>query len=563
MKTNLKHIDETFLYENDFKDPSSLEKWLETIQVSTKSSFRDNFWEFDAPDIYKMVYKSISFDKPTDGGHKLSDYPNLCENIKRVIFFMQTTIETRRKKKFLSQVSTFRYFMSLVDWLVNNNIKKFSDFSKQNLNQYIDFLKSKKQEKSIKHYLYPIRYVYQYREYLVDVFKDDVFSELDLSTFDKASRENREKTKAIPNHILEEMCAKLMPIIDYFYENKFDLNTLNKQAMIKNDNIHNHNYVIPKLNAIGYFMIGLYTGMRLSEIVSIKKSGVKVDENNVVVLNSKLYKTVGHNDGRPENWGCGINNENNYALKIIKILSRLTPENHEDLFFIYHQKKVKKLNMNEINGYLQKLANFCYVDWDISSHQLRKTFARLIGITDKTCLLALKEHFKHASLAMTDYYVGSNFELLGMINEEKQLEITEGLESIFSSDKLAGKLGEKISKSNLKFRGNVEARKEYINELLNNSDLIVVPHEYGFCIYQPEQAKCKGENKNIGLNTCKNCNNFAVSEKHKVFWVNRVEQYENFKEQIINIPKQQTTIEELNFEINEAKDIINKINQEK
>lgn len=90
------------------------------------------------------------------------------------------------------------------------------------------------------------------------------------------------------------------------------------------------------------------------------------------------------------------------------------------------------------------------------------------------------------SLAMTDYYVGKNYELLNMINEEKQLEITEGLDSILSSDKLAGKLGEKISKLNLKFRGNIEERNNYIEELINNSDLVVVPHEYGFCIYQSE-----------------------------------------------------------------------------
>ena len=111
----------------------------------------------------------------------------------------------------------------------------------------------------------------------------------------------------------------------------------------------------------------------------------------------------------------------------------------------------------------------------------------------------------------------------------------------------------------MKFRGNIEERNNYIEELINNSDLVVVPHEYGFCIYQPEQAKCKGENKNIGLNTCTKCNNFAVSEKHKVFWLNRVEQYESFKNSIFNIGKQSATVDELNLEIKHAKSIINKI----
>lgn len=66
-----------------------------------------------------------------------------------------------------------------------------------------------------------------------------------------------------------------------------------------------------------------------------------------------------------------------------------------------------------------------------------------MGITDKTCLVALKEHFKHAILAMTDYYVGKNYEIIEMINEEKQREIADGLDEILSSENLAGKLGEK------------------------------------------------------------------------------------------------------------------------
>lgn len=53
---------------------------------------------------------------------------------------------------------------------------------------------------------------------------------------------------------------------------------------------------------------------------------------------------------------------------------------------------------------------------------------------------------------MTDYYVGTNLELIGMIDEERQQELTEGLESILSSERMAGKLGEKIIKINLKMR---------------------------------------------------------------------------------------------------------------
>ena len=42
----------------------------------------------------------------------------------------------------------------------------------------------------------------------------------------------------------------------------------------------------------------------------------------------------------------------------------------------------------------------------IHPHMFRRTFARHVARHDTTNLLALKEHFKHISLSMTDYYVG-------------------------------------------------------------------------------------------------------------------------------------------------------------
>ena len=50
----------------------------------------------------------------------------------------------------------------------------------------------------------------------------------------------------------------------------------------------------------------------------------------------------------------------------------------------------------------------------------RRTFARHVVRHDTTNLLALKEHFKHISLSMTDYYVGSDLELWALMVEEEE-----------------------------------------------------------------------------------------------------------------------------------------------
>jgi hypothetical protein len=91
--------------------------------------------------------------------------------------------------------------------------------------------------------------------------------------------------------------------------------------------------------------------------------------------------------------------------------------------------------------------------WRFSCHQFRKTFARFVAVGDKTGLLALKQHFKHVSIAMTDRYVGRDLELLELVDAEKQHGIRQALDELLGADCLAGKLGQQIVARNHRFRG--------------------------------------------------------------------------------------------------------------
>ncbi len=569
MGTSVKHIEELFFNEEKFKDNNNLEEWLNSVNISSKSKFNDNVWFFDGLDCYGKYLKTIDFNKPTNDKNNLSDYPLLFDTIKKVLFFNKTTLLTRVKQKSLTQIQNFNYFKCLFDWMLNNKIYKFQDFSRNNFNDYKLWViqnKCPKNNNNLKNYLNIFQYLYLYREYLKDSIKEDFFEGINVSEFSGYKKSLTEKTETIPKEILEKVCNKILPILDDLFINLNNFDDLQKETKIIKEKLYfNTKEIVYKsriLNAICYFILALYSGMRVSEIVSIKKGGYEIDENNVLVINSTLFKLTQNDKGRPEKWGCGLNNENNYALKAIKILERLTNHDCETLFFKLSKNQPTKITVDFINPILQDLMEYCKVDWKISSHQFRKTFAQLIGVTDKTSLLALKEHFKHASLAMTDYYVGTNIELINLINEEKNLEIRQGFDFILKSHNLAGKLGEKISQVNMKFRGNIEERNNYISDILENSDLIVVPHEYGFCIYQPEQAKCKGEDLNIGVNTCSKCKNFIVTEKHKVFWINKVKEYEDFTESIKELNNQKETLDTVNNLIEEAKSIVKKIEKE-
>jgi integrase len=565
------HIEELFFNEEKFKNNSELEIWLNSIQISSKSKFHDEIWYLDGLDCYQKYFQKIDFTKKTNAGNQLSDYPHLLDTIKKVLFFYRTTLLTRYKRKGLTQIQDFNYLKSLVDWMVENKIKSFKEFSKENFNDYQTWViqnKCTKNMNNLSYYLAIFNSLYLYKSYLNDSIQEDFFEGMSIKEFTGYKKTLSEKVEAIPKNILEKFCYSILPMIDQFNNNVHSLEDLYESNIINTEHLYNANsnsrniYKVKMLNAMCYSVIALYTGMRVSEIVSIKKNSYEVDENNTVVLNSTLFKLTVSDNGRPEKWGCGLNNENNYALKAIKILERVTPEEYKNLFFQINKDKIEKPHTEYIKSILSELMNFLKIDWKLTSHQFRKTFAQLIAITDKTSLLALKEHFKHVSLAMTDYYVGTNIDLIESINHEKQIEIREGFDLILKSHNLAGKLGEKISQTNIKFRGDIEKRKEYINDILDNSDLIVVPHEYGFCVYQPEQAKCKGEEVNIGLNTCSKCNNFIVTSKHKVFWLNKVQEYQNFANNIQELENQKDTLITVNKLIDEATQIIQKIEKE-
>lgn len=541
------------------------DNYFSKIKVSEKSYFNDKIWILDGSEVYKKHYLEINWEDIIPDNSLF--YFELENTVKKCIFYCQTTLCSQIPKKPLTQTQIVNYFKVLLVWMSDNNINKFCDFNEEKFKAYYDWVQLKKNYKgeSIKNknnYIIPLKLLYIYREYIDDSIYFDVTKGESIYKFVKAKEKNINQTKAIPTSILEDLLKNIIPIINYIDKN----NHLTPDDLIKSKiiNVKYSNTFLNVLNAIVYSIVGLYTGMRVSEILNIKKDSISL-EGETVLLSSTLIKTTTTKKGREEMWACGLNNENNYALKAINILKRLTPETHKNLFFKYVNDKYEILDTTSINNHLQTMLNSFNINWSISTHQFRRTFARLIGTTDKTNLLALQQHFKHVSISMTSYYVGNEIDLLEMIDEEKKVEIANELENILGAKNLAGKLGEKLIKSNINFRGKAgeKLRKDYIENLINNSDLIVMPHEYGFCIYQPEQAKCQGEQKNIGLNTCVKCSNFVVSNKHKVFWINRTNEYEKFASEIEKLPNQEITFKELQYNINEAKQIIQKIEGDK
>jgi len=83
----------------------------------------------------------------------------------------------------------------------------------------------------------------------------------------------------------------------------------------------------------------------------------------------------------------------------------------------------------------------------IHAHQFRRTFARWCALSDSgTGLLALKDHFKHASLAMTRHYAQIDDELLLMFELEKDRIRAESFDRVLRTEALGGVGGRLIKR---------------------------------------------------------------------------------------------------------------------
>ncbi|MCC6789921.1 MAG: hypothetical protein IT547_19000 [Hyphomonadaceae bacterium] len=124
-------------------------------------------------------------------------------------------------------------------------------------------------------------------------------------------------------------------------------------------------------------------------------------------------------------------------------------------------------------------------------------------------------------------YVGTDFDLFELVAHEAQVETADALDRLLSADRLAGRMGTRLTDLNAKFRGRAgaEVRRDYIKFILSETDLSVHACEYGWCVFQAETARCGGEvapsPAGRAPSVCLSCVNFAVDARHRDFWVER------------------------------------------
>jgi len=290
-----------------------------------------------------------------------------------------------------------------------------------------------------------------------------------------------------------------------------------------------------------YILIAGFVGMRSSEILSMKTGAIEhhpiggTGVNQAYVV-SRLFKTVDDLDGRRERWVAPAP-----VVRAVELLEQLSAplreaSGRDDLFLVKNTQygQIVPVTHMHIAWRINDFARHVGIPdhdgkpWRFSTHQFRKTFARFIARRDRTQLLGLAEHFKHASVAMTARgYVGSDFDLHGLIDHEARAETAAALDRLLAAKRLGGKMGERIVAGNARFRGRAgeQVRRDYVAFILKETDLRIHACDYGWCVFQQETSRCGGElqpnEAGRAPAVCLSCANMVIEAKHGAYWRDR------------------------------------------
>jgi integrase len=328
---------------------------------------------------------------------------------------------------------------------------------------------------------------------------------------------------------------------------------------------------VTHLSTACFVVIAGFVGMRISEILSMRAGAAierrRIGETGVeqAYIAARLFKGSDDPMGTPNLWAAPEPVER--AVECLEALSALLRKDadRDDLFVAVHRLPtcIGSVTGGAITLRLRAFAREVDVllhegrAWPLSPHQFRKTFARFVARGDRSNLLALAKHFKHVSVAMTSRgYVGADFELHQLVDEETRAETALALNRLLSSPTLGGRMGERIVARNHAFRGRAgeQVRRDYIRFVLEETDLRVHACDYGWCVFQAETAQCMGERApneaRRGPSVCSGCANFTVDDRHVPYWQDRRRRNQELLEQAGDRPLLRAAPEEALKECN-------------
>ena len=556
----------------------------EDARVSPWSRFGDEEWLLDIRTPGRRADQNrVNWFRPLPNGAEISvrDHAHLLRAARHFLWSMYLNPPPGRKRSSLSSLqSKATILRTIVGWMAREGLRRFAEIDAGAVERLCVWLRQRSaragspgrmRTATITGYLLAIKDLYRQRAKLDDAPMSDP---LPLETTYEAaghSRATKGTIPFIPDAIAVAILSAALCWVEEYGETILSAEAIRQAAGLRgraSGARRNASYVARKaLREAGlhgpsggaldgayavrhatthlaeacFIVIAGFVGMRVSEILSMRVGAIElrpigesgVDQAYVV---ARLFKTVDDPEGREERWVAPA-----LVVRAVALLERLSAglrvaSGRDELFLVRNTQRcaivpVTYMHMSwRINDFARAVGvpDHEGKPWLFSTHQFRKTFARFVARRDRSQLLGLAEHFKHASVAMTARgYVGSDFDLNQLVDHEARAETAEALDRLLSARQLGGRMGERITARNARFRGRAgeQVRRDYIAFILEETDLRIHACDYGWCVFQQETARCGGEiepdEAARAPAVCLKCANMVIERKHVPYWRDR------------------------------------------
>lgn len=573
---------------------ADLERRNPAVSVSSKfKDLVWDFSEEITNPTYAKSDKAIKWDFEIKKKVRFSDpkYASLMLACKQLLYAMLWHPQRLTKYRFSPKSVTEVWFRlrHFIRFLVGRKypILRFKDVTRHVVEEYLKFLEQPKKKGRARgkhgryHYYNMLRWLYLYRLKISDPLQFDPFDgELPSAVLGITRVSSQADTEYIPDAVLSKLLTSALEYVYSYSSVLIEAAAIVERIRREHNGLHkstvrhhlirrlpdaishldvndNRSFGLGVLNArtiaehvirlrtACFIVIAFVTGMRLSEILALEVGCVEVEkteDGEFIWLRSTLYKTVGDGRGVSTRWLCGP-----AAARAVTVLEQLTAEYRRRIGSPRLFLPVTRWGAHALSGkglaakaMAEKLLS--YVQWldlrdekgnlfHLHPHMFRRTFARYVVRTDTTNLLALKAHFKHVSLAMTDYYVGVDEELQDLLNDEANRLSFESFDRALRSDRLGGPRGKElvrqvdaaISDGRLpaEFRGEAGAhlRREMVADWITAGQQIYPGGAGNDCWFRAGLALCtQGDQPVVEICNAPACPNSVITPEHDSHW---------------------------------------------
>ena len=275
----------------------------------------------------------------------INEYIEYCEYRKR--------LDSKTLKAYKIDLKQFKNFASdYCDITIKNVIDKF-----------ITTLHKKYKPKTVKRKIASIKAYFHYLEYL-DYIDENPFSKLDT-------------------HFREE---KLLPKIIPFHSIQIFLSTLYEQKQYTTTEYQQHCCV----RDIAVMELLFATGMRISELCSIKPENIDLQNNSVLI----------YGKGRKERI---LQIGNQEVLDALCLYKKTYEEEIKKCGFFFVNKLCHKLSDQSVRFMINKYAKLAGIEQHITQHMFRHSFATLL-LEQDVDIRYIQQILGHSSISTTEIY---------------------------------------------------------------------------------------------------------------------------------------------------------------